>query len=134
MPSHHMPRGRIIRTFMLVLAALLLFTGASRTEARLDDASPQSGIFQAGGTGTPAHPIPQSVLRSRYVTVDLSQLTPSRAHSTSRLTLNPFPDVILTAERDSVEISPDGRVTWLGRIPGLPYSQVTLTVAGGVIV
>jgi hypothetical protein len=76
-----------------------------------------------------------SVLRSRFVEVDLDRLRGGPAGPPDRLMLNLFPDTVLEAVRDRVEPASAGTgFVWIGRIDGAATSEVMLSVGDGVLV
>ena len=129
-----------LRTALLLLLIALL-AGFDPAQAGFDDraASPaaqaEAGLFQPTAQRGPAGTsFPASVLRSRFVTVDFAPFAAPTTAVAARLTLNLFPDVVLTAERESAQTTRDGRVIWIGRVPGEQDSRVSLVAGGGVLV
>jgi hypothetical protein len=70
------------------------------------------------------------IRRQRRVEIDFSRLRPSP----DRLTLNPFPDVCVIAQRERTTAAGGGQVQWDGRVPGAQPGTVTLVVDGAVMV
>lgn len=78
-----------------------------------------------------------SVVRSRSVTADLSELLPgagrSALKSALRLSLNLFPDVAFTAALEARTAPDQPYVAWRGYLEGVPDSVVTFVASRGQI-
>ncbi|RPJ61949.1 MAG: hypothetical protein EHM24_26195, partial [Acidobacteria bacterium] len=79
----------------------------------------------------------RGVIRVRRVVVDLASLRAAGLHRRpdaprSSLLLNLFDDVAFTAELDRLEAALGGTV-WVGRIPGIDLSGVTLSTVGEAV-
>ena len=73
----------------------------------------------------------KQVMRARPVKIDLQLLTgASKAGQT--ITLNLFDDVTFVAEADRVERTERG-VNWIGKVQGVPLSQVVIVANGDVV-
>jgi predicted outer membrane repeat protein len=76
----------------------------------------------------------RGVIRARTATLNRAAVPDTQAAvSLNQLRLNLFPDVNLLADQlrtESNQAVPNGYV-WVGNIPGDPYSQVVLSIAGG---
>jgi hypothetical protein len=113
---------------VLILLSGLIGTGAVTARQIGQDSG---GLFQASATDGPVAPtLPETILRSRAVTVDLSAFANPRGTAAATLALNLFDDAGFTAVRDTVS-QEGGTVTWLGHLAGVTDSQVTLAVGGG---
>jgi hypothetical protein len=84
---------------------------------------------------------PKALVRSRAVGVDLSKLpTFASAEKPAQMVLNPFDDVTLIADINSIEQQGLDTVTYLGRVKGFAgadsadTNSVMLVVSGGVMV
>ncbi len=121
-------RSKFSLVVVLLLLAGLVGTGAA-TARQLGTSG--GGLFTASATDGPvAATLPSTVIRSRAVTVDLSAFADPRGAGAASLTLNLFDGASLTAVRDTVTQAA-GATTWLGHVPGVANSQVTLAVGGG---
>ncbi|MEO6457020.1 MAG: M12 family metallo-peptidase [Chloroflexia bacterium] len=129
------PRGRSAQIIALLLLVMGLLTGADGADAGLPTLEQGSaGLFQASGRQGILPPgYPASILRSRFVTVDLSSFSTPSDPLAERLLLNLFDDVVLKAVRSDAKPNYGG-ITWQGKIEGMPHSQVTLTVGGGIMI
>src|SRR5688572_2576701 len=127
---------RALHVIVLLLLALSLLSGGDGVDAGLSPSGQGSlGLFQVTSKqGSLPHGYPASVLRSRFVTVDLSLFKTASNPSAERIVLNLFDDVILTAVRSDAYPAYAGGIVWLGRIDGVPASQVTLAVVDGVMI
>lgn len=106
-------------------------------------AAPRScagGIFRdtsrQGSVDPGARP---TVRRARRVEIDFGRVFPggegrSASLAAARLTLNPFPDVCVTAVRDRVTDVATGTVQWEGRVPGASPGTVTLIVDDSLMI
>lgn len=133
--NRHQAAGRATRHIALLLLVVGLLTGADSVDAGLPTLEQGSvGLFQASsrqGTLPPGYPA--SILRSRFVTLDLAPFSTPSDPLSERLRLNLFEDVVLRAVRS--EIKPNaGGIIWLGKVEGMPDSQVTLAVGGGIMI
>jgi hypothetical protein len=77
--------------------------------------------------------------RVRRVEIDVGRILPDRerpaaARTADRLTLNLFPDVCLTADRERATDLAAGQVQWEGRVPGASPGTVTLIVDGTLVI
>jgi hypothetical protein len=72
-----------------------------------------------------------AVRRLRRVEVDRTPAASSAAH---RITLNLFPDVCVTADRERATDLGGGRVQWEGRVRGAPPGTVTLIIDATLMV
>jgi hypothetical protein len=122
---------------LAALGSVLFGPGCWTRAAPAQEGMPLFVDAPAGATS----PLPtaRAAVRSRLVTVDLTQLggaglSPTGEESSATLVLNLFPDVTLVAERDRTEPTSSGQgFTWLGTVRGLTPSQVTLVVDDGVV-
>jgi len=140
------PRTLIgIYTCLFVLLILTSLLGLA-SAARAADRSADVGLF-SDTDQTPTKKIGSKdspiVLRSRLAHLQMQRLSPADGLDTSdvrpptRLTLNLFDDTIVTAVLDRLEGGFAG-VTWIGRLEGIPGSEVTLvynenSLSGSVI-
>ena len=96
-------------------------------------------LFEGVSTSGKTPDSGKQVNRSRYVTVDFSQLARAVADrinsnipatdTARKLTLNLFTDVTIDAVMDKVERSNDGKTdVWIGHIPGKPFGTVFLSI------
>ncbi len=96
--------------------------------------SQAASLFSDAPAGTPAFADSSgTVLRSRAVQVDLSQLQQSNGLPVSpgvELTLNLFTNETYTAQVDRVESHISGGFSLVGTLKGLPQSQVMIAVHG----
>ena len=120
-----------VRVLLLVLALATLLTMAPNLSA----APPDEGLFvPTTKTGIATRAVNPTIVRSRYVDLKLnlfdSAIAPTQskvAQVTKTLTLNLFPDVILTATLDKAQVKGNG-LTWLGRVDGVANSKVIFTL------
>jgi hypothetical protein len=90
-------------------------------------------FVSAARPAAPALAFDASVLRSREVEVQVSQLASADARSAgATLDLNLFADATFTAVFDRVDTSASGFV-WVGHIADVPMSSVTLAVEGTTV-
>src|SRR5687767_398923 len=92
---------RALHVIVLLLLALDLLSEGDDVDTELSSSGQNSsGLFQpTSRQGSVPHGYPASVLRSRFVTLDLALFAPASNPSTERIVLNLFDDVILTAMR-----------------------------------
>ncbi|HZX48582.1 MAG TPA: hypothetical protein VFF47_05130 [Nitrospirota bacterium] len=82
-----------------------------------------------------------TIIRSRYVRVNLDLLTKSEAPlqrtpqpssiQKNSIVLKLFDDVSFTVVKDRIEVRSGNRYTWYGHIEGMAHSQVILVVEDG---
>ncbi len=126
-----------VRVLLLVLMLAALFTMAPSLSA----APPDEGLFVPSvKTGVSTRSVNPTIVRSRYVDLKLnlfdSAIAPTQskaAQAAKTLTLNLFPDVILTATLDKAQLKSNG-FTWLGRVDGVANSKVIFTLQKNVLV
>ena len=97
-------------------------------------AQPQLGLFSdAALTVAGDRPADPTVVRSREVTVDFAQLkTPDSRGDPTSLVLNLFADLSYSAVLDRIDSTAEGFV-WVGHIPAVELSTVTLATENGVM-
>jgi len=124
---------------MIAAAAVALNLGVSISTAVASCAAPRAcagGLFRdtsRQGTVDPGAGL--AVRRARRVEIDVGRVVPGgEGPSAARLTLNPFPDVCVTALRERVTDLGRGAVQWEGRVPGASPGTVTLIVDGTLMV
>src|SRR3954463_3692731 len=124
-----------IGAYAACLALLVALVGGAIIPARGGAATPaqQGGLLThaaaAAGPSAGAAPNPR-VLRSRSVNVNLGML----ASGSGAVQLNLFPDMTVTAMRESSTPTSTGRGSvWVGRVDGVNNSRVTLVAEDGVL-
>src|SRR5262245_2907631 len=112
----------------VALAGSLFIAGSAAAQGQLN------GLFAPAGVDALVPQTDTTAMRSRSVRVDFDQLRSSaaRADASSAIVLNLFPEVILTATLDRVDRTATGFV-WVGHVPAVPMSSVTLSTEGGVL-
>jgi hypothetical protein len=73
----------------------------------------------------------KQVVRARPVKIDLQLLT-TASEPGQTITLNLFDDVTLVAQADRIERTERG-VSWIGKVQGVPLSQVVIVANGDVV-
>jgi len=123
--TRRLPRGYPAR--IIAALATLLMTAA------LAAAQQPRGLFQ-DVTAAADQPLDRTVARARHATIDVEQLPPRalRAADAPSLVLNLFPDVSYRAVVDRIDSTPNGYV-WVGHIPGVEMSTITLAREGDVM-
>jgi hypothetical protein len=144
-----MAKYRLRRGEWFILIALALLQAAWITDPSPDTAYAQTvptvsaGLFTTTVSAQNDAKVNTSptIVRSRIVDVNFDVLGKAsngadlQSATARSVTLNLFPDVTLTAQRDYVEQtnSPTDFV-WTGHVQGADHSQVTLVSYGGVLV
>ncbi len=112
----------------MVTVALCLFTIAFIGPTSV--AAQPPGLFLPGEKPAATLPLRDpTAIRSRYVTIDVEQLTKQNADGSHRptLLLNLFPDASYEAVLDRVDRIGDSLV-WVGHIPNTDSSSVTISL------
>ena len=130
-------RSGILSSLVLWLLALALVWLAVPAALVAAPSHPQQvdGLFTPSEVRGPAvqadHP---AAVRSRSVQVEVARVAEAVSLPEGQpLTLNLFEDVALTAVPDRVGRSPQGGISWVGRVEGQLLSQVVLVVEEGVL-
>jgi hypothetical protein len=90
----------------------------------------QGGLFSdATRPATVSLATDPTIVRARFVKIDL----PLLVGAPRPLELNLFPDICFTAVPERTESSPPNKATWIGRVSGVPHSQVTLVLVDNVV-
>jgi hypothetical protein len=124
--------NRLATAVMPAVAMLLLGGAVASGQGRAPLFRPVPSTAAADARGQE-----RGLMRARRVVVDLTTL---RAAGTLQrpdsprpaLLLNLFDDVSITAELERLETAPGGTV-WVGRVPGLELSSVTLSTVGQAV-
>ena len=111
-------------------AAASLGTVTPPAAPRLSPFAPAIVAAQSAASATQDDP---SIVRSRYVTIDLDAFTSAPAASEPAVTLELFPNQSVVAVFDRFDPNPDG-VTWVGHVQNLPLSTVTMVYSQGFVV
>jgi hypothetical protein len=126
-----------------VAIALSLACGPPTAPAMASGAARQAcagGVFtRTFRQGTLAPSPSPTVRRLRRVEIDVDRLfpgggPPAAARAADVLTLNLFPDVCVTADREQVTDVGPGRVQWVGRVAGVPNGRAILVIDDRVMV
>jgi len=123
-----------LRLGVVVLACLVLGLGAMVSEATRATPLLQSADLATAAQSLQTQPDP-TVVRSRYITIDLDALPSPLPRLLGRepaLPLELFPDVFIRAIFERFDPNPDG-VTWVGHVENVPLSSVTLVYGGGLL-
>ena len=122
--------------FTVTLIALVLFIAApfvslQHASTYALDEQPPTDLF-APGTPPPAYGYTDatSTIRSRFVTVDFSQIS---APSSETLVLNLFDDATFVAIYESSVILDAQRFIWRGNLKDVPNGKVTLAINGSAL-
>ena len=129
-------RSAIIAVVALQFLCLTVAAHAQQTSKGLfGDAPADAPLVTVGATADRAQPSNRGVMRRREVVVHFLQMRgPATTSSDTApgLVLNLFEDVSYAAVLDRVD-QVQGGFVWVGRIPDLPESNVTLSVIGEVM-
>ncbi len=131
----HVPSARVAALILIALAA-----GARRVDAQPPG---QQGLFaavssdNAGQAQMQTQAVDRSIRRSRRVSIDVAQITAPAAtnrrdRAAASLVLNLFSDVTYSAVLDRIDGGARGFV-WVGHVPGVDGSSVSLSVHDGVM-
>ena len=125
-----MQRGHLYRS---LLAAVLFLGGATTLSAQ----QPPGLLIEVAGGGAAADQLAagdRTRVRARTVRVDLPQLGTREQRRTpgQSLLLNLFDDASYSATLDRIDQTPGGFV-WVGHIPDVAMSTVTLAIEDGAI-
>lgn len=132
-----------VRVSLVVCVALVIVAGVGTRTAVRAVASPWVSVDEnQSAPGVSSQPESSAVRRSRLVAVNLATLPvppadafaerPFAAPRQPVLTLDLFPDVLVTATFVRFDPNPNG-VTWVGRVEGDVGSSVTLVYGEGLM-
>lgn len=85
------------------------------------------------GVGIPSGQQDSTVVRSRYVQVNLDMLEGEQLKGADEIVLHLFPDVTLSATKVRIEWRSAKAYTWFGHLKGYDHSQVILVVEDGIM-
>ncbi len=123
--------GHLLAIFTIIL---ILSTQSSvnvlATDIRKGSGNPlfSESFLVANDSTIPA----QAVTRSRYVNVNFEEMGTAEA-PLNNIVLNLFDDTVYTAILEHTESGSPEATAWIGRLEGIPLSQVVLIKANGVL-
>lgn len=109
------------------VSAVPLATGEELGSALLTPVEPGTAA------GIPSGQQDSTVVRSRYVQVNLAELEGEQLKGADEIVLHLFPDVTLSATKLRIEWRSAKSYTWFGHLKGFQHSQATLVVEDGVM-
>jgi hypothetical protein len=134
------PLTRAVATVLLAQGAGLGLPAVTAVASPGPSHACTGGIFMdTARSGTVDPGSPRTARRLRRVEIDLGRLfpgglSPAAGRAAASITLNLFPDVCVTAERDKATDLADGKVEWIGHAKGAAADKAILVVDGAVMV
>lgn len=141
-------RSALVSLVRCSLAALLFLVAATGWAMAAGLLQPVSPSDRAAADAASRSNVPLAAIRHRLVRINAGELArhvvpvgldsvPNRAQRAQGLdgivTMELFPDVVVTFHRTEVEAVGDSGYAWTGEVPDRPFSSATLIVDGGRI-